>query len=179
MVDTKGKFEEHITTVGKKGNQLVGMVKRRLHSRDVDLLGKIYKTYILPSLTFASEAWNPVYKIHIDYLERVQRRFTRLRGWGLGYEARLGTFNLKKLETIRNHKDLQLMHQMFIGVSGLEFEDFFRIRVGDRTRGESGKEIRLLNAKTNVRRHSYSSRQIHTWNNIPLEIRQGSVEQFK
>jgi ribonuclease P/MRP protein subunit RPP40 len=179
IVDTEGKFEEHITSVGKKGNQLVGMVKRRLHSRDVDLLGKIYKTYILPSLTFASEAWNPVYKIHIDYLERVQRRFTRLGGGGLGYEARLGTFNLKKLETIRNHKDLQLMHQMFTGESGLEFEDFFKTRVGDRTRGESGKEIRLLNAKTNVRRHSYSSRQIHTWNNIPLEIRQGSVEQFK
>jgi hypothetical protein len=61
-VDRKGRFETHVNNTAKKGNRLVGMVKRRLYSRNPVLLRKIYQLYILPCQTYASEVWNPVYK---------------------------------------------------------------------------------------------------------------------
>jgi hypothetical protein len=46
IVNTNGRFVDHINIIAKKANRLVGMVKRRLLSRQPDLLRKIYNLYI-------------------------------------------------------------------------------------------------------------------------------------
>jgi hypothetical protein len=61
IVNTNGRFVDHINIIAKKANRLVGMVKRRLLSRQPDLLRKIYNLYILPVLTYNSEVWNLIY----------------------------------------------------------------------------------------------------------------------
>jgi hypothetical protein len=178
LVDTNGRFQEQVSAVAKKGNRLVGMVKRRLHSRCPTLLGKIYKTYILPCLQYASEVWNPVYRVRIDHLEKVQRRFTRIGQFGHDYKSRMEIFTLKSLETQRIHKDLKMMHRMYSGKFGDMFARFFKNSHGKRTRGDLNRNLRLLGAKHNIRKHSFCSRQIHEWNKIPLETRNGSEENF-
>jgi hypothetical protein len=179
IVNTNGRFVDHINIIAKKANRLVGMVKRRLLSRQPDLLRKIYNLYILPVLTYNSEVWNPIYLGQINQLEKIQRRFTRLLNTEDEYYDRLKTLNLQTLKCVRSQADLKLMHQMFNNDSALSFEDFFVVSNGSKTRGDTENVIRTQTSKKNVRIHSFSDRQVKKWNGIPRCIRESNMACFK
>jgi hypothetical protein len=177
-VNTNGRFVGHVNNIAKKANRLVGMVKRRLHSHQPEILKKIYNLYILPTLTYNSEVWNPVYRNQVDHLEKVQRRYTRLLNTSDEYDDRLKTLNLQTLESVRDQADLKLMHQMYHNKSALQFGDFFQLSDELRTRGGSENVIRTKTSKKNIRRHSFSDRLVITWNTIPLHIRKSNRSNF-
>jgi hypothetical protein len=143
-----------------------------------DILKKIYNLYILPTLAYNSEVWNPVYRNQVDHLEKVQRRYTRLLNTGDEYEVRLKTLNLQTLESVRDQADLKLMNQMYHVKSALQFGDFFQLSDGSRMRGGTENVIRTKTSKKNVRRHSFGDRLVLTWNSIPLPIRKSSKSNF-
>jgi hypothetical protein len=80
---------------------------------------------------------------------------------------------------VRIHKDLKLMHQMYHGETKMNFDDYFEVVTDTRTRLGTIKAIKQTNSKLNIQRHSFCSRQVARWNNIPLEMRESDQESFK
>ena len=72
-----GFFHDHIAMVAQKGRRLVRMCFRQLQSRQSDFLLKIYKTYFLPPIMYASQLWFPNLRYEVNALEAVQRRLTK------------------------------------------------------------------------------------------------------
>ena len=98
-----GTYSEHISTVAQKGRRLVGMCFRGIQSRDPMFLMRVYRTYILPVLSYASPIWTPYLRQDVEELESVQRRFTkRLVGMkSCSYGTRLRNLSLLSLESQR------------------------------------------------------------------------------
>ena len=88
------------TEASKKGNQILGMIKRTIESRDKEIIVKLYKTLVRPHLEYCVQAWNPFLKKDIELLEKVQRRATKMVNGcrNLSYEKRLQYCGLTTLE---------------------------------------------------------------------------------
>ena len=56
------KFDQHITTIVNKANQLLGLIKRSFCYMDKTLFLKLYKSSIRPHLDYGNSVWYPVTK---------------------------------------------------------------------------------------------------------------------
>jgi hypothetical protein len=120
-----GTYHDHVTSVVQKGRKLVGMCLRGLQSRDPAFMLRVYKTYIMPVLNYASSIWSPHMRQEVDELEAVQRRFTKkVTGQAqLSYGARLRNLSLLSLESQRMQADLIAVYKIRHGLAGISLED--------------------------------------------------------
>ena len=117
IIDSELKFEEHIPTKVQKANAIVGLIRRSFSYLDGPLFKKLFTTFVRPHLEYAQAVWSPHLKKHINLLENVQRRATRLiDGYkDLSYPERLESLGLPTLvyrrargEMIEMYKHYQL-----------------------------------------------------------------------
>jgi ribonuclease P/MRP protein subunit RPP40 len=104
VIDSQGKYTNHISEVAKKCNRITGMIKTRFKSRDPNLLSQLYKVYILPIIGYASEVWAPTYKIQLEFLEKIQKRYCQLTG-SKSYSGSCKALSLITGEDFLKHKD--------------------------------------------------------------------------
>jgi len=83
-----------------KANRVLGMVNRQFHNLDKASFLILYKGFIRPHLEYAIQAWSAYLKKDIEYLEKVQRRATKLvKGIrSLPYDKRRDVLKLTTLE---------------------------------------------------------------------------------
>ena len=101
-------FYDHIAMFAQKGRQLVGMCFRQLQSRQPDFLQKVYKTYILPPIMYASQLWSSNLRYEVNELEALQRGLTKrsVLSRDKSYGDRLQRCDLLSLESRRIERDL-------------------------------------------------------------------------
>ncbi len=78
LVSNDLKPSHHITSICKRANQRIGMIKRCFSHFTEEKISILYKAIIRPILEYASVVWNATLKKDIDKLEKVQRRCLRL-----------------------------------------------------------------------------------------------------
>ena len=90
-VDSALSFEEHISKKVKTANSIVGLIRRSFSFLDAKSFVKLFTAFVRPHLEYAVPAWDPHLQKHIDMLENVQVRATKLvDGFGkLEYHDRL------------------------------------------------------------------------------------------
>ena len=95
-VDSNLSFENHIAIKIFKANQIVGLIRRSFAFLDADLFRRLFIAYVRPHLEYAHPVWSPHLKRHINNIERVKRRATKLiDGFkNLEYQERLLRLNL-------------------------------------------------------------------------------------
>ena len=76
---------------------------------------KAFCVFVRHILEFSSVIWNPSFKVHIDKIESVQKRFTRACLPHLAYAERLAQLNLLTLETRRVMTDLITCYKLLNG----------------------------------------------------------------
>jgi ribonuclease P/MRP protein subunit RPP40 len=177
VIDSQGKYTNHISEVAKKCNRITGMIKTRFKSRDPNLLSQLYKVYILPIIGYASEVWAPTYKIQLEFLEKIQKRYCRLTG-SKSYSGSCKALSLITVEDFLKNKDLKYMHKILSNNTCLNFNDFFKTSDSGKTRSSTEAKINLPKARSNIKKHSFSSRSIKNWNEIPREIRFSDAKCF-
>ena len=90
---------------------------------------RAYLTYVRPIVEHDSIIWSPYTIKDIEYVETIQRRFTkRLPDFRtLPYAERLKRLQLPSLELRRLHFDLIYCYKILFGLVHLQVSDFFEM----------------------------------------------------
>ena len=153
-----------------KGNQKLGMIRRTFTCKNKNIMTKLYKSIVRPSLDYCVQAWRPHLKKDIDALERVQKRATRMitECRGKDYEKRLKCVNLTTLEMRRERADMLEVYKIMNGMEGLVEKDFFTRDLS----GRRGHSFKLYKKRVNldIAKYSFGNRVCTSWNNLTEDI---------
>ena len=72
------KLSAHITSITKKANQHIGLIKRCFSGLNFDKVDRLFKGIIWPIPEYGSPVWNPWITKAIDSLEKMQKRCNSL-----------------------------------------------------------------------------------------------------
>ena len=127
-------------------------------------VSQLYKSLVRPHLEYATQAWRPYRQRHIDLLEKVQRRATRMMHElkGLPYEERLRRAGLLSLETRRMRTDLLQVYKILHQIDDIPVNDLFQMNTGI-TRGHNYK-LKKDYSRLDVRKYFFSQRTVTEWN---------------
>ena len=181
VVSSDMKVSEQCGIAARKGNQILGLIRRNIAYRDKRLIIPLYMSLVRPHLEYCIQAWRPHMRKAIDKLERVQRRATRLISEisQLSYEERLQQCRLTTLETRRIRGDQIEVFKIMHGYEGLNKDMFFRIKNDSITRGHSLALVKS-HSRLDIRKYTFSQRVVNDWNKLPEEcINATSVNMFK
>ena len=103
ILDSNLSFESHMAIKISKANQIAGLIRRSFSFLDGNLFKRLFIAFVRPHLEYA-----PHLKKHINSIERVQRRATKLiDGFKhLTYQERLRKLNLPTLAFRRLKGDM-------------------------------------------------------------------------
>ena len=181
IIDNKLQFDQHIGSIVRKSNIVLGLMKRNFKYMNEDIFVKLYKTLVRPLVEYASPVWNPKKIKNVKLLEGIQRRATKLVAQvkDLPYPLRLQKLNLTTLEYRRKRNDIIEVFKIFEGYNDVNYKKFFDQPVASITRGHKYK-ITKNRCNTNIRQNFFTNRIIKTWNNLPENIiNSESIETFK
>ena len=113
-------FKLHINKIVSKSFQMLGFMKRV--TRDFSnskTLHTLYNSLVRSRLEYCSQIWNPSARVHINKLERIQRKYlkyicykTRTMYHDYSYESLCDHFNLKTLQSRRSISDLTFLNKL-------------------------------------------------------------------
>lgn len=70
IISKNGKTSEQCLAAAKKGNSVLGMIKRNIKWKDKDTIIRLYKALVRPKLEYCVQAWCPYLKKDIEVLEK-------------------------------------------------------------------------------------------------------------
>jgi len=174
-------FDKHIGIITGRANKILGMISRSYDNKQKNNILQLYKTLVRPHLEYAVQAWRPYKQKHLNLIESVQRRATKMvEGLHqMPYEDRLSACGLISLEMRRRRADLIEVFKMVNGIEPLPVDRFFTIQTTKATRGHS-KKIFKPRARLNLRKNFFSHRVVDSWNALSEEaVNSSSVNTFK
>lgn len=180
IISNNFKVSKQCAKAASKGNQILGLIKRTIISKDKAIIMNLYKALVRPHLEYCIQAWRPHLVKDIDILEKVQRRATKMitECRGKTYNERLILLGITTLERRRIRADMLEVFKILKGLEGIRGDSFFKIRCS-KTRGHS---MKLYKERVNkdVLKYSFGNRVIDTWNSLPEEvIKSNSINSFK
>ena len=117
LLDEKMNFKNHINSIVNKAKSTLAWIKRFSYEfNDPFVIKRLFETFVLPTLEYASQIWSPKFKNAIVKIESIQKQFLlfalrklkNLRGsheqneYHLPpYRTRLHYFNMNTLEDRR------------------------------------------------------------------------------
>ena len=103
------EFDKHIRAIVNKANIMLGMIRWGFTCLDKEIFLNLYPVLMRPLLEYCVQVWSPHNQMHIDLIEGVQKRATRLVPGtkNMNYDQRLAYINdLPKLEERRVRGDV-------------------------------------------------------------------------
>ena len=128
--DAELTFAEHIMTKARKANAIVGLTRRSFTYLDSKSFTNLYTSFVRPHLEYARCVWAPHLLKHVEILEKVQMRATKLvDGFGnLDYPERLKRLNLPTLVYRRKRGDVIELYKHFHKYDKAIISDSFQPR---------------------------------------------------
>ncbi len=175
-------FDNHVTDCVKQANKTLGLIRRTYQNLDCDTLRTLYTALVRPKLEYGNVVWSPRLQSHIDELERVQRRATKLVSTlkDKSYEDRLRALKLPSLAFRRMRGDAietyKYTHRKY-NVSPLPFE---LMDASTQPTRNNGFKITKERCTSRVRKDFLGNRVVNAWNSLPSEVVQApSLNSFK
>ncbi len=99
LVDNTLSFDQHICEAVKKANKKLAMIRRTFVYLDKKMLVQLYTSLVRPILEYGNVIWSPHLQSHIQQLEGVQHRATKMLASlaNMPYTQRLTELNLPSL----------------------------------------------------------------------------------
>ena len=169
-------FDDHIHIKSKKANSLVGMIRRTFTYLDQHMFKQLFTSVIRPHLEYGGPVWNPHLKKHIQTIENVQRRASKMiPGLShLRYKERLKKINLPTLVYRRYRGDMIEAFKITHGFYDKEVcGDILKIRNRSETERESRSHqytIQRDKCNKDLRKYFFRNRIANQWNNLPIDI---------
>ncbi|CAM5138679.1 unnamed protein product [Natator depressus] len=141
IVDSSLKTSTQCAATVKKGNGMLGIIKKGIENKTGNILLPLYKSMVRPHLEYCIQMWSPHLNKDILALEKVQRKATKMiRGleW-VPYEERLKRPGLFSLEKRRLRGDMIVVYQIMSSVEKVNKEKLFTCSHNIRTRDHQMK----------------------------------------
>jgi len=161
----------HINQLVAKAKSHTGLLFRCFVTRDMNVLGKAFITYIRPMLEYAFSIWSPTQVGLIDRIQSVERQFTNRISvlQELSYSERLTASNLKSLEYRHLGLDLYLLYKIIFGMCEVNLNSILSLRGDVPTRGHRYK-VMLEHCTNNYHKNFFVQRVAPIWNSLPASI---------
>ena len=171
-IDNKLTFDVHIAEKVSKANSMMGLIRRSMEYMDKDTFRLLYTALVRPHLEFANAIWSPYLIKHINMIENVQRRATKMVPGlsDLSYSDRLKRLNLPTLSYRRKRGDMIEMYKILSGKYDTEVTtNLIPLRRPGSTRGHERK-IFKTHSRLNIRKYSFVQRSANSWNSLPPAV---------
>ncbi len=181
-VDNELNFDHHVTECVKQANKTLGLIRRTYQHLDSDTLKTLYVALVRPKLEYGNVVWSPRLQSHIDELERVQRRATKLVSSlkEKSYEDRLRALNLPSLAYRRMRGDAIETYKFTHGKYNVSTLPFELVDEDTQPTRNNGFKISKERCISRVRKDFLGNRVVNPWNSLPSEVVQTpSLNSFK
>ena len=184
LVDDELEFDKHIRAIVNKANRMLGMIRRGFTCLDKEIFLNLYPVLVRPLLEYCVQVWSPYKQMHIDLIEGVQKRATRLVPGtkNMDYDQRLAYLkDLPKLEERRVRGDMIETYKILTGKEDTKWDRFFKFAP---TRGDQdlarGLKLFHKSHKLDKRKYVFSHRVIRKWNELSREeVQSAKTSGFK
>ena len=185
IVDSKLKFEKHISEKVNKANSIFAVIRRSFRHLNAETFLPMYKSMVRSQLDYASSIWAPYQKKLVDKIEQVQKRATKqIPGLGnLSYPDRLKKLKLPTLSYRRVRGDMIELYKITKEIydpavtSCIKLAKDTNIRHSTRT-----NEVKIIQQrpKLEIRRNFFAVRASKIWNKLPDNVvKAPSLNSFK
>ena len=175
-------WNPHVDNVTKKANQTLAFLRRNIGMCSQDSKEQAYKTFVRPTLEYASTVWDPHTARNINAVEMVQRRAARFTTGNYHRTSSVSTIlSALKWDSLQLRRArartimLFRIHNRLVDISPEEY----LVPTGIQTRGHT---IKFLQPQARIQAYQYSffPCAIRYWNSLPAPVVQiSSVEAFK
>ena len=173
VFDSELNFENHISQKVQIANAIVGLIRRSFSYLDCNSFKRLYTSFVRPHIEYAQSVWAPHLSKHINMLENVQIRATKVVDGlqNLDYSERLKKLDLPTLAYRRLRGDLIEVFKHFHTYDRETLSHSFRPR--QRSSRTHGYQLHHRNTKDGVRglqSNSFYNRVVKRWNNLPKVV---------
>ena len=183
VIDDELSYHEQIMKCIQKAVAKLYMIKRSFTFMDEDTFLNLYRVFVRPILEYCQTIWSPHLQYHINAIENVQRRATKLvpSVKDLPYEERLEHLKLYKLSDRRCRGDMIYVFKMLKYMVNIDYNNYFNISENPHnTRGHHMKISLGKNPTINTRRNYFTNRIVVPWNSLPAEVvESNNLNEFK
>ena len=180
IVDTRLKFQKHISTKVNKANQMWGTIKRTFKHMKKDIFKKLFSAHVRSHLEYAVQSWCPYLRKDINQIESVQRRATKsIQGLkDLSYKERLIELDMPTL-AYRRLRGSMIETYKLLNIYDKDVATKLQIKETS-TRGHNQKIFVKTARKHHPKHHSFHQRIVNPWNSLPAEVvNSSSLNMFK
>ena len=150
------------------------LVAKNYRIRTVEILERLYTTYILPKINYCSTIYHTGKPCHLKGIKKELRNFWRL------CDTKYAPKNVMGLEEQLIFNDLKFMYKVKHGQSPIEFDDYFTISELEK---DASEKIEPKPYKRGVRKafamYTFTQRIDKYWNYLPKEVRNLKFDPFK
>ena len=173
IFDSNLNFEEHILSKIKKANSIVGLIRRSFLHLTPESFRQLYTSFVRPHLEYASSLWSPNLQKHINLIEGVQRRATKIVSLckNLSYQERLQQINIC---TLKQRREMQDMIEVYKHLHHYD-QAVVPNKLVARTRPSRKHQFELKrnfghDGIRGVQTNSFYYRVTKPWNDLPHEV---------
>ena len=182
-IDEELKFEEHISTKVRIANAIVGKIRSSFSFLDGANFKRLYTAFVRPHLEYAQSTWSSHLAKHVNMLQNVQVRATKLvDGIGnLDYEERLRKLDLPSLKYRRKRGDMIEIFKHFNKYDKNALSSSFI----PRQRTTRTHKLQMLervpkDGIRGVQTNSFYHRTSKIWNTLPKKVSEAkTINSFK
>ena len=183
IVDSDITFEEHILKKVRLANVMVGLIRRTFSYLSPKMFTKLFTSFVRPHLEYAQAVWSPFLLKHVDLIENVQIRATKLvDGFqNLSYMERLKKLDLQTLAYRRMRGDIIEVYKHFHRYDKKSLPSSFK----PRTRPSRQHEFQLheftpADGERGLQSNFLYSRITRNWNDLPSKVvKAKTIDAFK
>ncbi len=172
-INDKLSFDQHINKKINTANRVLGTTRRNFSYIGMDNFSQLYKAPVRPHLEFANQICAQHLKKHIEALENVQRRATKMLPElrNLSYPDHLCRLKLPTLAHCRLRGDMIELYKILPGKYDLDVSNNF-IQLSDHNTNTRGHHLKTKKnrPRTNLRKNSFKLRTTDTWKNLPDQV---------
>jgi len=166
--------------VCKAARKIVGLIRRNIINKAEEEMLILYKTLVRPTLDYCIPVWRPYQRKDINKLEGIQKRYTKIiKGYkALNYKQRLNKLGLTTLEERHHRADMIQVYKILHDKADTYPKDL--LTLSDRPGRKNCLKLYKKRNRLNVCKHSFVSRVVDSWNDLPDEIvTSDDVKMFK